>query len=145
MKDIRLASIVSCTGCNSCSNVCPSSSIKMMYNKYGFLQPTIDNERCLKCHLCEKVCPIITQNNKQNEMLPHVYAAIIKDEKIRQESSSGGAFWAFASYVIMKGGVVFGAGFEGILVRHSYTDKLDGLHQFMGSKYVQSEMDYIHK
>ncbi len=140
MRSIRLASTSSCTGCHSCSNACPSSSIKMMYNKYGFLQPTIDSKSCLKCHLCEKVCPIISPNYSQSEVSPDVYAAIIKEKQIRQESSSGGAFWAFASNVIEKGGVVFGVCFDGTQVKHSYTDRIDGLRPFMGSKYVQSEI-----
>lgn len=117
----------------------------MTYNKYGFLQPSINHDTCLKCHLCEKACPIITQKEKRDNETLKVVSSILKDEIIRNVSTSGGAFWAFASYVISQGGVVFGVAFDGVHVRHSYTENLEGLHAFMGSKYVQSEIGDSYK
>lgn len=137
---IRLANTNLCTGCHACSNICPSSSIVMTYNKYGFLQPSIKSESCIKCHLCENACPILSDWKIINNAAPSVYAAIINEERIRFLSSSGGAFWAFASFVIQKGGVVFGAKFYNNKVIHGCTENIDGLQDFMGSKYIQSEI-----
>lgn len=117
----------------------------MTYNKYGFLQPAINHDTCIKCHLCEKACPILTPKEKSDNETLKVVSSILKDKNIRNESTSGGAFWAFASYVISQGGVVFGAAFDGVHVRHCYTEKLEGLHAFMGSKYVQSEIGDSYK
>lgn len=64
------------------------------------------------------------------------------DEKILKESTSGGAFTAFAQSIIKNDGVVFGAAFDDdFVVRHTYTDTLEGLKKFRNSKYVQSKMD----
>lgn len=145
MANINLASPSNCTGCHSCYSICPSSSITMTYNKYGFLQPFINHDTCLKCHLCEKTCPIITPRENRNNDKLRVVSSILKDEIIRNESTSGGAFWVLASYVISKGGVVFGVAFDGVHVRHCYTENLEGLHAFMGSKYVQSEIGDSYK
>ena len=139
MTKIKLANTSSCTGCHACSNICPSTSIKMVYNRYGFLQPYINAETCIKCHLCEKICPIITPFVENCEK-PIVISSILKDEAVRQKSTSGGAFFAFASYIISRGGIVFGASFDGYHVRHSFTECIEGLYAFMGSKYVQSEI-----
>lgn len=142
---IRLANTNLCTGCHACSNICPSSSIVMTYNKYGFLQPSIKSKSCIKCHLCETSCPVLSNRKNENDNILSVYAAIINDEKIRFDSSSGGAFWAFASFVIRKGGVVFGAKFCNNKVIHGSTEYLDGLQDFMGSKYIQSDVGSSYK
>ena len=117
----------------------------MQYDKYGFLSPNIIKNSCVQCHLCEKTCPIISPKRRDNHEQPRVFSSIVSDAGIRQESTSGGAFWSFASYVISKGGVVFGVIIEGTHVRHSYTETLENLHAFMGSKYVQSEIGDSYK
>ncbi|MGN1134512.1 MAG: Coenzyme F420 hydrogenase/dehydrogenase, beta subunit C-terminal domain [Oscillospiraceae bacterium] len=69
-----------------------------------------------------------------------------KDDKIRMKSSSGGVFYLLAKYVIENGGVVFGAKFnKDWEVIHSYAETLDGISDFMGSKYVQSSMGNTYK
>ncbi len=61
------------------------------------------------------------------------------DEKVRRESSSGGVFYLLAESVISQGGVVFGAKFdENFEVVHGYSETLEGVRDFMQSKYVQS-------
>ena len=70
-----------------------------------------------------------------------VYAAKNKNEEVRQASSSGGIFTALAEEIIREGGVVFGACFSADWeVVHDYTETVDGLARFRGSKYVQSRM-----
>ena len=126
-----------CCGCHACYNICPQKCISMQSDAEGFWYPLVDIEECTDCGLCEKVCPIL--NKKIVENYPVAYACINKDEKIRQQSSSGGVFTIIAEKVIANNGVVFGAGFDGEFnVVHSWTDRLDGLDNFRGSKYVQS-------
>jgi coenzyme F420-reducing hydrogenase beta subunit len=103
----------------------------------GFLYPEIDMEGCNNCGLCEKICQAINQNDKRMPL--HVYAAKNIDENIRASSSSGGIFTLLAEKIINDGGVVFGARFnEKWEVIHDYTEIIDGLEVFRGSKYVQS-------
>jgi len=50
-----------CCGCTACYAVCPKSAITMEEDEEGFLYPKIDAEKCVRCHLCLKVCPFKTE------------------------------------------------------------------------------------
>ena len=129
----------SCCGCAACVHICPKHSISLQEDKDGFLYPKVDMGTCIDCGLCEKVCPMI---NQESECLPlATYAAKNDNETVRLRSSSGGIFTLLAESVIGEGGVVFGARFnEDWEVVHDYTDTIEGLEPFRGSKYVQSCM-----
>lgn len=45
-----------CVGCGACANACPRDAIRMVADEEGFLYPKIIKERCVDCHICEKVC-----------------------------------------------------------------------------------------
>ena len=128
-----------CCGCHACASVCARHSITMQEDNEGFLYPKVDTSTCTDCGLCEKVCPVIHQSAP---VAPQAtYIAINRDEKIRLQSSSGGIFTLLAEQVIAEGGVVFGARFdEDWSVIHAWTDTVDGLAAFRGSKYVQSRI-----
>ena len=109
-----------------------------------FLYPNINTEKCIKCNLCEKVCPIIHQEKIENN--PIAYVCYNKNEDIRNQSTSGGIFTLIAENVINSEGVVFGAEFdENYNVIHSSTDNISGLDKFRGSKYVQSKIGDTYK
>lgn len=134
-----------CNGCHTCYSVCPKQAIKMFFNSEGFLYPQIDEGLCIKCGLCEKLCPVINPQKKDDEETL-AYAVINNNEKIRLESSSGGVFTALAENVISQGGIVFGAKFNSDFnVIHGYTDSVEGLADFRGSKYVQSTIGDSYK
>lgn len=126
-----------CCGCHACATVCAKHCITMQTDEEGFLYPIVDREACTDCGLCEKVCPVINQSEPRKPL--KVYAAKNKNEEIRRQSSSGGIFTLLAEKVIGEGGVVFGARFdEDWNVIHSWTDTIEGIAAFRGSKYVQS-------
>lgn len=59
----------------------------------------------------------------------------------RQVSSSGGIFILIAKYVLLQGGVVFGAAYDdNHLVYHRKAENIDQLDALVGSKYMQSRM-----
>ncbi|MDR1399243.1 MAG: Coenzyme F420 hydrogenase/dehydrogenase, beta subunit C-terminal domain, partial [Treponema sp.] len=133
-----------CTGCHACFSVCPVSGIVMRDDAEGFLYPEINDDICICCGLCEKICPIHLQINSGKPL--RVYAAKNQDEHIRGESSSGGIFTLLAEAVIHRGGVVFGARFnEKWEVIHDYTETVERLAEFRGSKYVQSIIGNTYK
>lgn len=69
------------------------------------------------------------------------YACYLKDREDLSKSTSGGAFFAFAEYVIKVGGVVFGAAFqEDFNVHHMSATTLEELDRLRKSKYVQSRI-----
>lgn len=128
-----------CCGCSACIYICPKHSISFQEDRDGFLYPKVDLETCIDCGLCEKVCPMINQESECQPLA--TYAAKNDNETIRLRSSSGGIFTLLAESVIDEGGVVFGARFnEDWEVVHDYTDTIEGLEPFRGSKYVQSCM-----
>ena len=128
-----------CCGCHACVTVCAKRCITMQTDNEGFLYPVVDKDACTDCGLCEKVCPVIHQAAPVEPQA--TYIAINRDEEIRQQSSSGGIFTLLAEQVIAEGGVVFGARFDkDWSVIHSWTDTIEGLAAFRGSKYVQSRI-----
>ena len=136
---INLSDKSQCCGCEACRTICPKHCITMQEDFEGFLYPKVNKDTCIDCGLCEKVCPILNPVN--NDAEPEVYAAINNDENIRMQSSSGGIFTLLAERVINNGGVVFGACFDKDWnVVHDYTETIDGLSRFRGSKYVQSRI-----
>lgn len=141
---IQLNSKYDCCGCSACAQSCPKGCIIMRADEEGFLYPQIDTDTCIRCGLCERVCPIINQSLPQK---PHsIYAAKNKNEDIRLKSSSGGIFTLLAERTINNGGIVFGAKFNDKWeVVHDYTETIDGISAFRGSKYVQSSIGCCYK
>ncbi len=134
---IEIKEKYNCCGCSACVQICPKQCISLSADNEGFLYPQVDTAVCINCGLCEKVCPVINQNEPRMPL--EVYAAKNTDEEIRLKSSSGGIFTLLAEHIISEGGVVFGARFnENWEVVHDYTETVEGLESFRGSKYVQS-------
>ena len=133
-----------CCGCGACVQCCPKQCISMIPDEQGFLYPHVDYDSCVNCGFCEKVCPVLNINNKCEPIA--TYAAINPNEDVRIKSSSGGVFTPIAEYIIDNGGVVFGAKFnENWEVIHDFTESVDGLEAFRGSKYVQSVIGESYK
>ena len=84
-----------CDGCHACYSVCPKDAINMEIDDEGFWYPKVDNDKCVDCNKCEKVCPIL--NKKEVKSLKKAYACYNLDEDIRMKSSSGGIFTILAS------------------------------------------------
>jgi len=129
-----------CCGCQACVQRCPKQCISLIEDNEGFLYPEVNPDKCINCGLCEKVCPC-KRIESYNPQPDNVLALKHNDEAIRRNSSSGGAFTAIATEILKNGGVVFGARFnEKWKVVHSYTETIEGLNAFRGSKYVQSSI-----
>ena len=130
---------INCTGCGACYSACPQQAISMVSDGEGFLVPKTNPQKCSECGKCDVACPL---NHKNPEKKPiAVYAAKHSNEETRLFSSSGGMFSAFAEKIIAENGVVFGAKFnENMEVVHSFTETIEGLADFRGSKYVQSNI-----
>ena len=137
---IKLADKNACTGCSACKAICPQNAISMVADAEGFLRPSIDDARCVKCGLCTNVCPVLTKMEPRQPLV--VYAAKAKDDELRAKSSSGGVFSLLARAVFAEGGIVFGAGFDrnDWHVMHKSAENEEELEDLRGSKYVQSEM-----
>lgn len=114
----------------------------MSQDDEGFLYPVIAKEQCINCGLCEKVCPVDSPLYKNDTCA--VYAAYVKDEHQRMQSTSGGVFYAVAKWIIEQNGIVYGAAFDtNFKLRHIGVDSLSDLQQLRGSKYLQSNLGNV--
>lgn len=112
----------------------------MLPNHEGFLHPIVDSGLCVECGACENTCPGITPA-QNDEAKPIAYVVQHKNDTIRYQSTSGGAFTAIAEEIIRRGGIVFGAVMtDDMTIRHDYVTDIYGIAKFRNSKYVQSEI-----
>ncbi len=142
---INIKDKTGCCGCSACFNICPKNAIIMKPDNEGFLYPDIQEELCVNCGLCEKVCPI---QNPMQEIQKEQTAYLFQNsnDRVREESTSGGAFTAIGEYVLNRGGVVVGAAYdEEFRIIHSIAESTFELRKFRNSKYAQSNMQDIYR
>jgi len=105
-----------CTGCGTCSGVCPVDAIEMRILDGVFL-PTISSEKCIKCRFCIRCCPVysldlpklncdIFGRQPEDVFLGNYIKCFIgnsNDNIIRFDSSSGGIITTLLIYALEKG------------------------------------------
>lgn len=134
---IQIKEKQNCCGCTACYNICPIKAIIMEPDEEGFLYPKVNGEKCVECGMCEKVCPVLHRENHDEKT--EGYIIRYTDKKIVEESTSGGAFTAFAEYLMSKGYVVYGVGYDNDMqVVCKIASKPEDLKEMRGSKFVQS-------
>ena len=126
-----------CTGCYACVSACKHDCIKMEEDELGAIHPSVDENKCVNCGACRKVCP---NNVSFDFKYPSAcYASWITDKEKRRICASGGIGTTMSEYVIRNGGVVFGSRYnESLVPIMTFTERLEGLKHFKGSRYVQS-------
>lgn len=139
---INIEQKTDCCGCTACMNVCANDAITMQSDELGFKYPIVDSLKCINCGLCNKVCQFHENYDRyDNYECPIVYSARLKNEVALSKSQSGGAFYAIAEFVLLTGGIIFGAAFtEHWKVCHIKAYDSQSLESLRMSKYVQSDM-----
>lgn len=134
-----------CTGCLACKDTCGKNAISIKYAD-GHIYPAVEVGLCVNCGLCEKSCPIINPQNNNDSDIYKVYGGWCKNNKVRKDSASGGAFSAMALHVLEKKGYVIGASLlEDGSVKHTAVDSIDDLPILQKSKYIQSDTSGIYR
>lgn len=133
-----------CTGCGVCADACPTGCINIEYDNNGFLQSYVDDDKCIGCNKCKKVCSALNPNI--NNQISRAYKIRRNDNEAIIDSTSGGVAALISEYIISNGGVVVGCGFDDNLVlKHSVAENPLELEAFKGSKYVQSKTRGIYR
>ena len=131
-----------CSGCTACMNICPKQAITMKFDKDGFKFPVINQDKCINCGLCKKTCPVLNKSN--NNSINECYVAYTKENKYKDNSSSGGIFPLIANKVLENDGIVIGAAFDKEnKLKHIAINKKEDLISLKGSKYLQSDLGDI--
>lgn len=47
-----------CCGCTACYAICNQDAISMIEDDEGFNYPIIDENKCISCYMCIRVCPM---------------------------------------------------------------------------------------
>lgn len=134
-----------CTGCCACYNICRQKAISMKADNEGFIYPLINNQLCVNCGLCEKICPVLHPPLEYlSDSQPDVYAAWSLDEEVRSQSTSGGLFSMLAGAILDSGGYVAAARYnDDKMVEHTIIHSKEELGLLRQSKYSQSTIENV--
>lgn len=111
VENIKLRNL--CVSCELCRACCPVEAIEMELVR-GQLLPKIDKAKCLKCGLCLNVCPGVLiredfqnyEENLEKKILGNfinIYSAYTKDDKILNNSTSGGIITSLLTKLLELG------------------------------------------
>lgn len=126
-----------CYSCGACFSVCARNAISFDENLY----PSVDREKCVECHQCEKVCPVYYKTEPCGPLRGDCFAGRTRNSEILKKSSSGGIFYELASCVIEEGGFVSGCAYAGdFSAEHIVTGDTKEALRMLGSKYVKSSI-----
>jgi coenzyme F420-reducing hydrogenase beta subunit len=122
---------------------CKGNNLTMKQGMDGFMYPEKGDSRQCECGF---VCPEISHVKKSDKPYPHLYALQIKNEGVLLESTSGGAFYCIADYVLQKGGYVCGVVYnDDLQAVHILTNNYDDLTYMHNSKYVKSDLKNVYR
>ena len=139
---IKISNPQNCCGCTACKSICPKKAISMEPDALGFLYPKVNEDLCINCGLCEKICSFNDHYETPNNFPePQAFGVRHKDIHEVETSRSGAAFIALSDWILEQGGVVYGAGFvDHFRVAHKKATTKQKRDEFKGSKYVQSDL-----
>lgn len=83
----------------------------MKADKEGFMYPVVNEDTCIDCGMCVKVCPIVNECENK-EPYQKSYGGYSKDERIINSCASGGVATALSLETIKQRGVVYGVRFN---------------------------------
>lgn len=131
-----------CAGCMACLDTCPTEAISIE-SGIEFYRPVIDQEKCIDCGRCAKVCQ---QLHPAGFKAPVAwYQGWAEDPAERGASSSGGFATAIARAFAATDGAVCACAFSGGRFGFEVVNDPAGVERFRGSKYVKSDPSGVYR
>lgn len=138
-----LGTLSPCSSCQMCAAVCPTTAINITLDECGFYRPIIDDNKCIDCSLCVKVCckydNIKLTSDKELDSID-LLASKAKDIEVLSSTTSGGIAFLLSKELYKQGykcvGVAYDIEFDN--AKHLIADSATDLEKFKGSKYIQS-------
>lgn len=130
-----------CSGCGACVQACRHNALQMTPDTEGFLYPELDNEKCVECGFCDRICPVVGSNTENVDNNQHCYVATTNNNFYYQDSASIGICTMLSKQILSKGGVVFGCYLDEASWKayHIAIETMDELDKIRNSKYLQSD------
>lgn len=141
MNSISDESKYACSGCGACTAVCEFGAVRLNMNTAGFFHAEIDDEKCVHCGKCKKVCMRFTDEiNGVSLYSAGLYAMQSADQNVLRNSASGGIAHELARMALGRKETVSGAAYirKKNIVEHILVHDTKGLQKIDGSKYLQS-------
>lgn len=131
-----------CTSCQMCAAVCPHSAITIELDREGFYRPIVNEEKCVNCGLCQKVCYKFDTDIRPTQDLDstELYAAAANDDALTREVTSGGIADLMAKALADRGYTCIGVRYDENKNRaeHCIAEDAAATDVFRGSKYIQA-------
>ena len=151
-----------CTGCGTCTGICPNKTLVMEMTPEGTYIPQIAADNCKVCYVCAEVCPVNKENitelnqfifNKMPDNLfmgnfVDCYTGYSTDSTIRWNATSGGIITSLLIF-LLKNQSIDGA----LLTRISRDDPLkaepfiarteNDILSAMGAKYAPVALNQL--
>ncbi|MBQ9094404.1 MAG: Coenzyme F420 hydrogenase/dehydrogenase, beta subunit C-terminal domain [Prevotella sp.] len=95
-----------CSACGACYAICNHDAILFKWSSIGRKFAQVDNDKCVECGLCKKVCPSI-DSLSLHERFPNIYVGNIlntysgraTDDLIFRNAQSGGVCTSIIKYL----------------------------------------------
>ena len=133
-----------CSSCQVCGAVCPTSAITYRLNRDGFIRPIVDEDKCIACGECMRVCyrydaELRKKGHSDLNQSTH-YAAVTSDPNRLSRSTSGGVAGELVDELIRESCTCAGVGYNLHTDQAEYllADTSEESQKFVGSKYIQS-------
>ena len=131
-----------CCGCTACSAICEHKAISMQEDSEGFLFPVLDNDLCINCGLCDKICPMGSDHQANSGQDQKSYLAISEHPEHYSKSATVGICTILARLFVENGGCVFGVCLDESTWKtfHICVSDNEGIERLRNSKYIQSDL-----